>query len=110
MTTSKLDQLKIEREPERVSRSSRWPLIIIIVIVLAAGLYWLFLKPDTAISVRTVVAREISSFSAITFAFDVNFKLLAQGIIFAMVIGLIGGLLPAIRAARQPVAQALRGL
>jgi HlyD family secretion protein len=66
MTTSKLDQLKIEREPEGDSRSSRWPLIIIIVIVLAAGLYWLFLKPETAISVRTVVAREISNQTAST--------------------------------------------
>ncbi len=51
-----------------------------------------------------------ASFSAITFAFDVNAKLLAQGIMFAMLIGLVGGLFPAIRAARQPVAQALREL
>ena len=51
-----------------------------------------------------------ASFSAITFAFDVNVKLLIQGIVFAMVIGLIGGLFPAIRAARQPVADALREL
>jgi putative ABC transport system permease protein len=36
--------------------------------------------------------------------------LLALGIFFAMVIGLIGGLFPAIRAARQPIAHALRGL
>jgi putative ABC transport system permease protein len=51
-----------------------------------------------------------SSFSAITFAFDVNAGLLAQGIVFAMLIGLVGGLFPAIRAARQPVAHALREL
>lgn len=51
-----------------------------------------------------------SSFSAITFAFDVNTKLLAQGITFALVIGLVGGLFPAVRAARQPVAHALREL
>jgi putative ABC transport system permease protein len=51
-----------------------------------------------------------ASFSAITFAFDVNAKLLAQGITFAMLIGLVGGLFPAIRAARQPVAEALREL
>ena len=51
-----------------------------------------------------------ASFSAITFSFDVNVKLLSQGIIFAMIIGMIGGLFPAIRAARQPVAQALREL
>jgi putative ABC transport system permease protein len=51
-----------------------------------------------------------ASFSAITFSFDVNVNLLTQGIVFAMIIGLIGGLFPAIRAARQPVALALRGL
>ena len=51
-----------------------------------------------------------ASFSAITFAFDVNMKLLIQGIVFALLIGLIGGLFPAIRAARQPIAHALREL
>ncbi len=49
-----------------------------------------------------------ASFSAFTFAFDVNSKLLVQGITFAMLIGLVGGLFPAIRATRQPVAEALR--
>lgn len=51
-----------------------------------------------------------ASFSAITFSFDVNLKLLIQGIVFALTIGLIGGLFPAIRAARQPIADALREL
>jgi putative ABC transport system permease protein len=50
------------------------------------------------------------SFSEITFAFAVTPQLLVQGIIWATLIGLIGGLLPAIRAARQPVAAALREL
>jgi putative ABC transport system permease protein len=51
-----------------------------------------------------------SSFSQVAFAFDVSPTLLVRGILFAMVIGLIGGLFPAIRAARQPVATALREL
>jgi putative ABC transport system permease protein len=51
-----------------------------------------------------------SSFSQVAFAFDVSGALLFRGIVFAMVIGLIGGLFPAIRAARQPVASALREL
>jgi len=51
-----------------------------------------------------------ASFSAITFAFDVNMKLLIDGLVFALLIGLIGGLFPAVRAARQPIAQALREL
>jgi putative ABC transport system permease protein len=48
------------------------------------------------------------SFSQITFAFDVNVRLLVEGIFYALVIGLVGGLFPAIRAARMPIAVALR--
>ena len=51
-----------------------------------------------------------ASFSQVTFAFDVSQQLLAQGIIGAALIGLIGGFLPAIRAARLPIASALREL
>ena len=51
-----------------------------------------------------------TSFSQVAFAFDVSPSLLARGIVFAMVIGLVGGLFPALRAARQPVANALREL
>jgi putative ABC transport system permease protein len=49
-----------------------------------------------------------SSFSQVAFAFDVSTSLLLRGIVFALVIGLIGGLFPALRAARQPVSEALR--
>lgn len=48
------------------------------------------------------------SFSQIAFAFDVNGPLLRNGILYALVIGLFGGLFPAIRAARMPVSAALR--
>ena len=49
-----------------------------------------------------------SSFSQVAFAFDVSASLLLRGIVFALVIGLSGGLFPAVRAARQPVSEALR--
>lgn len=48
------------------------------------------------------------SFSQVAFAFDVTPALLVNGIVYAVVIGVIGGLFPAIRAARLPVALALR--
>jgi putative ABC transport system permease protein len=51
-----------------------------------------------------------SSFSQIAFAFDVSPALLVRGVSFALLIGLIGGLFPAVRAARQPVSEALREL
>lgn len=48
------------------------------------------------------------TFSQVAFAFDVNTPLLVRGIVSAVVIGVVGGLFPAIRAARLPVAVALR--
>jgi putative ABC transport system permease protein len=50
------------------------------------------------------------TFSQITFAFAVTPGLLLLGITWATVIGLIGGLFPAVRAARLPIASALREL
>jgi len=50
------------------------------------------------------------SFSQITFALVVTPGLLVQGIVWATLIGLFGGLFPALRAARLPIAAALREL
>jgi putative ABC transport system permease protein len=51
-----------------------------------------------------------ASFSQVVFDFAVTGELLAQGLRVALVIGVVGGFFPAIRAARMPVAQALREL
>lgn len=48
------------------------------------------------------------TFSQVTFAFEVDYSLLAQGIIYSASIGVVGGFFPAMRAARMPVAHALR--
>jgi putative ABC transport system permease protein len=50
------------------------------------------------------------SFSQVAFAFAVTPDLLLRGLFYAVVMGLLGGLLPAIRAARLPVVTALRQL
>jgi len=50
------------------------------------------------------------TFSQVAFAFAVTPALLAQGLAYALVMGFIGGLLPAVRAARLPIASALREL
>lgn len=70
--------------------------------VIGAGLAWLAFDGFRAATLN------FASFSAITFAFDVNLGLLILGISFALVIGFIGGFFPAVRAARTPVALALR--
>jgi putative ABC transport system permease protein len=53
-------------------------------------------------------AMNMTSFSELAFKFRITPGLLANGLIFSAVMGAVGGLLPAIRAARIPVARALR--
>jgi len=50
----------------------------------------------------------MASFSEVAFKFRITPALLAGGLLFAGLMGAAGGLLPAIRAARIPVARALR--
>lgn len=50
------------------------------------------------------------TFSHLAFAFQVTPGLLITGIAFALLMGLVGGVLPAVRAARMQVAPALREL
>ncbi len=71
---------------------------------IGAGIAWLAFDGMRAATMNW------ASFSQVTFAFDESPGLLVQGVVIAMVIGLIGGLFPAIRASRQPIATALRGL
>jgi putative ABC transport system permease protein len=49
-----------------------------------------------------------ASFSEIAFAFRVTPRLLLSGLIFAVLMGVVGGFFPARRASRMPVVQALR--
>lgn len=49
-----------------------------------------------------------ASFSQVTFAFEVDNTLLISGLGWALLIGLVGGLFPAIHIVRQPLANALR--
>ncbi len=50
------------------------------------------------------------TFSQVAFAFAVTRTLMIQGLSYALVMGLVGGLMPAIRASRLPIATALREL
>lgn len=58
----------------------------------------------------TTATMNWQTFSNMAFAFKITSGLLLGGIIFALVMGIIGGLPPAIRAATRPVAVALREL
>jgi len=50
------------------------------------------------------------TFSQVAFAFTVTPELLVMGLVYALGMGLVGGLLPAVRAARLPIPAALREL
>ena len=50
------------------------------------------------------------SFSEVVFQFRITPALAAQGVVFAIAVGFLGSLLPAIRASRLPVISALKAV
>jgi len=58
----------------------------------------------------TTGAMNWQTFSRLTFAFKITPDLLGMGLLFALIMGAFGGMLPAIRAARREIAPSLRGL
>ena len=72
--------------------------------VIGGGLAWL------AFDGYQTATMNWQSFSQVAFAFAVTPALLTQALVLATVIGLLGGLLPALKAARLPIVTALRQL
>jgi putative ABC transport system permease protein len=58
----------------------------------------------------TTATMGFETFSEIVFQFTVTPALVAKGLVFAVVVGIIGTLLPAIRASRLPVIDALKSI
>jgi putative ABC transport system permease protein len=56
----------------------------------------------------SVATLNMQTFSQVAFAFRVTPELLQNGLILALLLGLVGGLFPAVRAARLPIVDALR--
>jgi putative ABC transport system permease protein len=50
-----------------------------------------------------------ASFTQVVFSFRLTPALAGEGVVLAMVVGLIGGLLPGLRAARMPIVAGLYG-
>ena len=88
---------RLTRDPDLADEQSKGPLI-------GAALAYLIFN---GFRVSTL---NFQSFSQVSFGFAVTPDLLRSGIIYALLIGLIGGLLPSIRAARMSVSSALREL
>ena len=58
----------------------------------------------------TTGAMNLQTFSHVAFAFKITPELMLKGILFALIMGVLGGLAPAIRAASLPISHALREL
>jgi putative ABC transport system permease protein len=56
----------------------------------------------------TTATGQTNSFSELVFAFQITPPVIAIGIGFAVLMGFVGGLLPALRASRMPITTALR--
>ena len=50
----------------------------------------------------------LQSFSEVAFAFSITPKIIGASMAFALIMGVLGGLLPAARAASLPIAEAVR--
>ena len=90
-----------------------WPVLMSVMIealllsllggIIGASLAWLFFNGH---SVSTLGG----AFAQVVFQLRVTRELIVTGIVWACIIGLLGGFFPALRAARLPVAEALRML
>jgi len=77
-----------------------------VLLAVCGGIVGCFLAlPVHGISTGTA---NFASFAEVAFQFRITPVLIAEGIAFAAVMGGIGGLLPARRAARLPIVRALR--
>jgi putative ABC transport system permease protein len=79
----------------------------LLISLVGGGLGCLAVLPLNGLTTSTM---NFQTFSNLAFAFKITPELLIKGIVFALAMGLIGGLLPAVRAASRPVASALREL
>jgi putative ABC transport system permease protein len=70
--------------------------------VIGGFLAWLLFNDYSASTMA------MGTVGTVSFAFHVSLFLLAQGLLWALIIGFLGGLFPAVRAARMPVTTALR--
>lgn len=78
----------------------------VFIALLGGVLGCLIALPVNGISSSTT---NFQSFSEQAFSFKVTPDILVTALVFSAVLGLVGGLIPAIHAARQPLARTLRG-
>ena len=89
----------------RFSVLSSFVMESVVLALLAGAIGCLLAMPMNGFSTGTA---QTQSFSEVAFSFQITPAILVTGMVFAGLMGLIGGLLPALRAARMPITRALR--
>jgi ABC-type antimicrobial peptide transport system permease subunit len=56
----------------------------------------------------TISTMNFQTFSELAFSFSLNSQIIYMGMAFALIMGFVGGVLPAIRASRMIIVDALR--
>jgi putative ABC transport system permease protein len=56
----------------------------------------------------TISTMNFQTFSELAFTFSLNFRIIYQAMTFSLIMGLVGGVLPAFRASRMNIVEALR--
>jgi putative ABC transport system permease protein len=79
----------------------------VLLALVGGGLGCLFSLPLNGVATGTI---GWSTFAEVAFEFRITGELLARGMLFAVVMGILGGLLPARMAAQKPVLDALRAV
>jgi len=78
---------------------------------LLGGLGWLIgMIPAACLNFLTLSTINWASFAEITFRFTLTPEILLKSLAFGVAMGLVGGLLPAVKAARLPLIEALRAV
>jgi putative ABC transport system permease protein len=103
--TSEIGTLRaIGYRRREILASFQWEAILLTALggIVAGALSMLFNGTQTG----TV---NMNTWSDVSFAFSVTPSLMAQGVGFSVIMGIVGGFLPAWKASRMPVTEAMRG-
>jgi putative ABC transport system permease protein len=77
-------------------------------LALAGGAVGLFFA--SFLQFFTISTMNWQTFSELAFSFSLTFEIASEALLFSLIMGLVGGLLPAVRAARMNIVEALRSI
>jgi ABC-type antimicrobial peptide transport system permease subunit len=77
-------------------------------LALSGGAVGLFLA--SFLQLFTISTMNWQTFSELAFSFSLTFEIASEALLFSLIMGLVGGLLPAVRAARMNIVEALRAI